>query len=234
MGHYLPDLQRQLDAAVLHPGPAPIGPGLAWMPLSFIGTFGAVIRIKAPSPTTRCCSTSASPAAVRVRGGLHRDGAGRARATFRPSATDRTAVRRALIFQLIARVPSGGAAGHQLPPSPARPCRLVRLPVTALNLMPVDSSTADVAYAILRRRRSPPLRPGHGTRPALYSPLWLAWMVVMIVISSGTRYARRPRPVGQPHPRRDRGCGVRACFTPKPLLISWTDFLGSFRQALHF
>jgi len=94
-----------------------------------------------------------------------------------------------------------------------------------------------VAYAILRRRSLPLSRfvQAMGLVLLWYSPLWLAWMVVMIVIGK-----RHPptladhRPVG-----RGRilvglvGLVVFAlCFTPKPLLLSWHDFLGSFRQAL--
>jgi DNA-binding protein HU-beta len=86
MGHYLACRIYGVNSTLpfFIPAPwAPIGPGMAWMPLSFIGTFGAVIRIKAPFPTARCCSTSASRAALRVRGGVRRDGARRARRVVR-------------------------------------------------------------------------------------------------------------------------------------------------------
>ena len=70
-----------------------------------------------------------------------------------------------------------------------------------------------------------------------FSPLWLVWMLVMLVIGK-----RHPptladhRPVG-----RGRvliglvGLVVFAlCFTPKPILISWGDFVNSFRHQVGF
>jgi len=112
--------------------------------------------------------------------------------------------------------------------------------VTALNLMPVGQlDGGHVAYAILRRRSLPLSRfvQAMGLVLLWYSPLWLAWMVVMIVIGK-----RHPptladhRPVGRLRVAIGLvGLVVFAlCFTPKPLLISWNDFLGSFQQALHF
>ena len=52
----LPLLRRRRDAALLHsrrPGSRSASLGCAWMPLSFIGTFGAVIRIRSPFPNRR-------------------------------------------------------------------------------------------------------------------------------------------------------------------------------------
>ena len=103
--------------------------------------------------------------------------------------------------------------------------------VTALNLMPVGQlDGGHVAYAILRRRSLPLSRfvQAMGLVLLWYSPLWLAWMVVMLVI--GRRHPPTladHRPVG----RVRVAVGLVAlvvfalCFTPKPLLISWNDFL---------
>jgi len=112
--------------------------------------------------------------------------------------------------------------------------------VTALNLMPVGQlDGGHVAYAILRRRAVLVSRFAQvmGLVLLWFSPLWLVWMLVMLVIGK-----RHPptladhRPVG-----RGRvligliGLVVFAlCFTPRPLLISWSDFVTSFRQAVGF
>ena len=64
-----------------------------------------------------------------------------------------------------------------------------------------------------------------------FSPLWLAWMVVMLFIGK-----RHPptladhRPVGRARILVGLvGLVVFAlCFTPKPLLLSWNDFINSF------
>ena len=56
MGHYLACRIYRVNSTLpfFIPAPwAPIGPGFAWMPLSFIGTFGAVIRIKSPFPNRK-------------------------------------------------------------------------------------------------------------------------------------------------------------------------------------
>ena len=56
MGHYVACRIYGVHSTLpfFIPAPwAPIGPGLTWMPLSFIGTFGAVIRIKAPFPNRK-------------------------------------------------------------------------------------------------------------------------------------------------------------------------------------
>ena len=112
--------------------------------------------------------------------------------------------------------------------------------VTALNLMPVGQlDGGHVAYAILRRRSLPLSRfvQAMGLVLLWYSPLWLAWMVVMLVIGK-----RHPptladhRPVGRLRVAIGLvGLVVFAlCFTPKPLLLSWSDFIGSFRQQFGF
>jgi len=247
MGHYLACRIYGVHSTLpfFIPAPwAPIGPGLAWMPLSFIGTFGAVIRIKAPFPNRKVLFDVgiAGPlcgfvvACVVMALGV-RD------ASFVPigEGTDKDLFGAPLIFQIIARVLSPEApAGSVLVLGPLGLAAWFGFLVTALNLMPVGQlDGGHVAYAILRRRSLPLSRFAQAMGLVLlwYSPLWLAWMVVMLVIGK-----RHPptladhRPVGRLRVAIGLvGLVVFALsFTPKPLLLSWSDFIGSFRQQFGF
>jgi membrane-associated protease RseP (regulator of RpoE activity) len=247
MGHYVACRIYGVSSTLpfFIPAPwAPIGPGFAWMPLSFIGTFGAVIRIKSPFPNRKVlfdvgiagplCGFVVACAVMllAVR-----------EATPVPigDITDGDLFGHPLIFQLIA---------HALRPEAPEGTAFVLGPlglaawfgflVTALNLMPVGQlDGGHVAYAILRRRslRLSRFVQVMGLVLLWFSPLWLAWMVVMLVIGK-----RHPptladhRPVG-----RARiligivGLIVFAlCFTPKPLLLSWSTFLNSFKHQVGF
>src|SRR4029078_4965171 len=247
MGHYLACRIYGVSSPLpfFSPAPwAPIGPGFAWMPLSFIGTFGAVIRIKSPFPSRKVLFDVgiAGPLAgfvvacvVMVLGVRE--------ATLVPigEGTDRDLFGAPLIFQLIAQALSpAGPAGHVVVIGPLGLAAWFGFLVTALNLMPVGQlDGGHVAYAILRRRSLALSRFVQlmGLVLLWFSPLWLAWMVVMLFIGK-----RHPptladhRPVGRARILVGLvGLVVFAlCFTPKPLLLSWNDFLGSFRQALRF
>jgi len=245
MGHYLACRIYGVNSTLpfFIPAPwAPIGPGLAWMPLSFIGTFGAVIRIKSPFPNRKVLFDVgvAGPLAGFVVATVVML-LGVREATVMPigDGTERDLFGAPLIFQLITQ-----ALRPEVPPGmvlvigPLGLAAWFGFLVTALNLMPVGQlDGGHVAYAVLRRRALPLSRfvQAMGLVLLWYSPLWLAWMVVMLVIGK-----RHPptivdhRPVG-------RGRVVLAmvalvvfalCFTPKPLLISWRDFLSSLRQAV--
>ena len=248
MGHYLACRIYGVHSTLpfFIPAPwAPIGPGLAWMPLSFIGTFGAVIRIKAPFPSRKVLFDVgiAGPlcgfvvACVVMVLGVRE-------ATLVPigDGTERDLFGAPLIFQLITQAmhPAVAAPGMVLVIGPLGLAAWFGFLVTALNLMPVGQlDGGHVAYAILRRRAVFVSRFAQvmGLVLLWFSPLWLVWMLVMLVIGK-----RHPptladhRPVG-----RGRvliglvGLVVFAlCFTPKPLLISWSDFVSSFRQAVGF
>ncbi|HEU0094417.1 MAG TPA: site-2 protease family protein [Vicinamibacteria bacterium] len=247
MGHYLACRIYRVNSTLpfFIPAPwAPIGPGFAWMPLSFIGTFGAVIRIKSPFPSRKVLfdvGIAGPLAGFVVACGVLLLGMREATVVPIGDGTDRDLFGAPLIFQLIAHalrpeVPSGMV----LVIGPLGLAAWFGFLVTALNLMPVGQlDGGHVAYAILRRRAVLVSRFAQvmGLVLLWFSPLWLVWMLVMLVIGK-----RHPptladhRPVG-----RGRvliglvGLVVFAlCFTPKPLLISWSDFVTSFRQAVGF
>jgi membrane-associated protease RseP (regulator of RpoE activity) len=247
MGHYLACRIYGVNSTLpfFIPAPwAPIGPGFAWMPLSFIGTFGAVIRIKSPFPNRKVLFDVgiAGPLAGFVVASVVMF-LGTRESTFVPigDAPDKLLFGAPLMFQLIMQ-----ALRPDVPPGmvlvigPLSLAAWFGFLVTALNLMPVGQlDGGHVAYAILRRRAVLLSRVVQlmGLVLLWFSPLWLVWMLVLLVIGK-----RHPptladhRPVG-----RGRvvigliGLVVFAlCFTPKPILISWGDFVNSFRQAVGF
>jgi membrane-associated protease RseP (regulator of RpoE activity) len=247
MGHYLACRIYGVNSTLpfFIPAPwAPIGPGFAWMPLSFIGTFGAVIRIKSPFPNRKVLFDIgiAGPLAGFVVASVVMF-LGTRESTFVPigDAPDKLLFGAPLMFQLITQ-----AVRRDVPPGmvlvigPLSLAAWFGFLVTALNLMPVGQlDGGHVAYAILRRRAVLLSRVVQlmGLVLLWFSPLWLVWMLVLLVIGK-----RHPptladhRPVG-----RGRvvigliGLVVFAlCFTPKPILISWGDFVNSFRQAVGF
>jgi membrane-associated protease RseP (regulator of RpoE activity) len=95
-----------------------------------------------------------------------------------------------------------------------------------------------VTYAIFRHRSLVISRLAQAAGLVLlwFSPLWLVWMVVMTVVG------RRHPPTLADHRPVGRGrvaIGIvglivfALCFTPRPLLISWTEFLEPLRPFFH-
>jgi membrane-associated protease RseP (regulator of RpoE activity) len=245
MGHYIACRIYGVNSTLpfFIPAPwAPIGPGFMWMPLSFIGTFGAVIRIKSPFPDRKVLFDVgiAGPLAGFVVAVVVLV-IGVREATLVPiaDAAEKMFFGAPLIFQLITQavrpnVPPGMVLDH----GPLSLAAWFGFLVTALNLMPVGQlDGGHVSYAILRRRSLPLSRfvQAMGLVLLWFSPLWLVWMVVLVVIGK-----RHPPTLADHRPLgRGRvalgilGMAVFAlCFTPQPILISWPDFLNSFRQAL--
>jgi membrane-associated protease RseP (regulator of RpoE activity) len=247
MGHYLACRFYGVNSTLpfFIPAPwAPIGPGFAWMPLSFIGTFGAVIRIKSPFPSRKVLfdiGIAGPLAGFVVACAVMVLAVHEATIVTIGEGTDRDLFGAPLIFQLIVQ-----ALHKEVPPGmvlvmgPLGLAAWFGFLVTALNLMPVGQlDGGHVTYAILRRRAVLVSRFAQAMGLVLlwFSPLWMVWMLVMLVIGK-----RHPptladhRPVG-----RGRvvigliGLMVFAlCFTPKPLLLSWTDFVSSLRQNVGF
>jgi membrane-associated protease RseP (regulator of RpoE activity) len=246
MGHYIACRIYGVNATLpfFIPAPwAPIGPGFAWMPLSLIGTFGAVIRIKAPFPDRKVLFDVgiAGPLAGFVVActvavvAVHQ-------ATLIPlgDVPERDLFGSPLVFQLI-----GYAFGREVPDGmvpvfgPLGLAAWFGFLVTALNLMPVGQlDGGHVIYALFRHRSFVISRLAQAAGLVLlwFSPLWLVWMVVMTVV--GRRHPPTladHRPVG-----RARvvigivGLVVFAlCFTPRPILVPWSEFLEPLRRALH-
>ena len=244
MGHYVACRIYGVNATLpfFIPAPwAPIGPGFMWMPLSFIGTFGAVIRIKSPFPDRKVLfdvGIAGPLAGFAVALPVLYLGLREAQIVPITEIPGAIGLGEPLIFQWAATWLRGDVpAGMALNPGPLCLAAWFGLLVTALNLMPVGQlDGGHVAYALLRRRALPLSRAVSVVALMLVflRPLWLVWTVLLFVM--GRRHPPTladHRPVG----RARAVLGVVAvvvfalCFTPSPILISWGEFLRALRSA---
>jgi membrane-associated protease RseP (regulator of RpoE activity) len=245
MGHYVACRIYGVNATLPFFIPAPwlpIGPGFTLMPLSFIGTFGALIRIKSPFPNRKALFDIgiAGPLAGFVVAvpvlilGL-REAAIMPASEMPPGSS--FSLGEPLLFQWAMQWVRGDLPpGMILSPGPLCLAAWFGLLVTALNLMPVGQlDGGHVAYALLRRRALPLSRLVSVLAVGLVvlRPLWLVWTVLLFVLGR-----RHPPTLADHHPvGRGRavlgfvGLAVFAlCFTPSPIVISWSDFAVAFRS----
>jgi len=246
MGHYLACRYYRVNSTLPFFIPAPwlpIGPGFAWGPLSFIGTFGALIRIKSPFPDRKALFDVgiAGPLAGFVVS-LPVLLLGLREATF-VEATDANGfgLGAPLLFRLAAGWLRGDApANMTLVLGPLGKAAWFGLLVTALNLMPVGQlDGGHVSYALFRRRAIWVSRAVTAIALVLVYlwPMWLVWTIILLLL--GRRHPPTladERPIG----RARVWIGVLGlvvfvlCFTPNPILISWADFLRALRESTGF
>jgi len=242
MGHYVACRIYGVNSTLpfFIPAPwAPIGPGLMWMPLSFIGTFGAVIRIKAPFPDRKALfdvGIAGPLAGFVVAVPVLCLGLMEARLVPAGAEAGGVGLGEPLLFHWAAYLVRGATPdGMTLSLGPLGLAAWFGLLVTALNLMPVGQlDGGHVAYALLRRRALPLSRTVSVLALVLVylRPLWLVWTVLMILL--GRRHPPTladHRPVGRARAFVGLlGLAVFAvCFTPSPILISWPEFLHALR-----
>jgi membrane-associated protease RseP (regulator of RpoE activity) len=247
MGHYLACRRYGVDATLpfFLPSPwIPIGGiGLPWLPLSFVGTFGAVIRIRSPFPDRRALFD------IGIAGPLAGFAAllpslylGVREATFLPVAQAGD-LESALHFgePLIMQW-----AFALLRPPPVDTVTVVGpfwlaawfgLLVTALNLMPVGQlDGGHVTYALFGRRAETLSRLvwwGAVAMIVVFGPTFLLWVALMRVLGF-----RHPRTMDERTPLgRGRilvallGLAVFVVsFLPSPFLLSWGDARDAFRE----
>jgi membrane-associated protease RseP (regulator of RpoE activity) len=236
MGHYLACRYYRVDATLpfFLPSPwyhTPIG----WLPLSFIGTFGAVIRIRSPFPHRRALFDIgiAGPFAgflvalpVLVLGILEAQVV-----PLRPIGADNIVFGEPLLFRWVAAAlrPDMGP-GMTLAIGPLGQAAWFGLFVTALNLMPIGQlDGGHVSYAVFRGRALWISRAAFAVALVLLvqRPVWLFWTLLLGIL--GRRHPPTlfdERPLG-----RTRqvvavvGLLVFAvCFTPDPVLFTWEQF----------
>lgn len=229
MGHYVACRHYRVDATLPFFIPGPI--------ISFVGTFGAFIRIRSPIPNRKALFDIgvAGPLAgfvvclpVLVLGTLQ------AKVIPDPGPAadgfiyfgDPLLVRGA--YALLRGDPGSGRTFLM---GPLAEAAWFGLFVTALNLMPVGQlDGGHVTHALLRRRALAVSRIAlAGCFFLLYlRPTWLLWCLLLIILG------RRPHP-----PTLDESApigGVRVAigllalvvfvvsFTPSPIMVSWADF----------
>lgn len=236
MGHYLACRYYGVDATLPHFIPSPWIPvfGLAvWQPLSFVGTFGAFIRIRSPIPSRRALFDIgvAGPLAgflvclpvlwLGIRG-----------AAVQPLAADAGGLffGEPLAFQWVSRLVHGPIPdGRTLVIGRLGEAAWFGLLVTALNLMPIGQlDGGHLTYALLREKARLISRIGAWVCVALvyFGPSWIVWAILVRVV--GRRHPATlddEAPVG----RARAVVGLLSlvvfvvCFVPNPIVFSWRD-----------
>ena len=240
MGHYLMCRHYRVDATLpfFIPSPwIPLGLGV-WMPLSFVGTFGALIRIRDRFPDRKSLFDVgvAGPLAgfvvclpVLVLGILEAPVVPEVPREFGRSIGE------PLIFQWMVPLLKGPIPdGSTLTLGPLGQAAWFGLLVTALNLMPVGQlDGGHVVYALFRERAVIVSRTVWWSciaMIALIGPTWILWAVLLRVIGM-----RHP-------PTLDDGAAVGRArvvvalvalvvfalsFLPNPFLFTWSDLFTS-------
>lgn len=237
MGHYLACRYYRVDATPPYFIPSPWFPlgGLAvWVPLSFVGTFGALIRIRAPIPHRKALFD------IGIAGPLAGFAVclpvlalGMAEMRLEPSSPELGGIflGEPLLLDWAARLLSGPAPeGMTRVLGPLGLAAWFGLFVTALNLLPIGQlDGGHVSYALLRGRALRISELGSWVCLALtwFGPNWLVWWGLLRVL--GRRHPPTlddAAPVG-----RTRvwvgllGAVILAvCFVPNPVVWSWSDF----------
>jgi membrane-associated protease RseP (regulator of RpoE activity) len=231
MGHYLACRYYGVDASL---------PFFIPFPFHMVGTFGAFIRIRSPFPDRRVLFDVgiAGPLAGFVVC-LPVLALGILEARVVPETFGGIGLGEPLVFQwATALLRSDVPAGATLAIGPLGMAAWFGLLMTALNLMPIGQlDGGHVVYALVRERAAIVSRVALVASLLLIfmGPSLLFWCVLLLVLS-------------RPHPPTLRdsipagrgrivvgliGLAVFVlCFTPQPILISWTDFVQAWRELL--
>jgi membrane-associated protease RseP (regulator of RpoE activity) len=241
MGHYVACRLYRVDATLPFFIPAlwlPLGGG-ALLPVPFVGTFGAVIRMRSRIPHRAALFDIgiAGPLAgfavclvVLVLGVLE------AEVIASPAADDPrflTFGDPLLLQWAVAALRGEIPAERTLLLGPLGLAAWFGLFVTALNLIPIGQlDGGHVTYALLRRRAAAISRIGSWVCLLLvyFGPNWLLWSLLLRVL--GRRHPPTEddeAPVG----RARAAIGVLGllvfvvCFVPDPIVFSWREFFAA-------
>jgi membrane-associated protease RseP (regulator of RpoE activity) len=236
MGHYLACRYYRVDATPPYFIPSPWIPlGLTlWVPLSFVGTFGAVIRIRGAIPNRKALFD------IGIAGPLAGFAVclpvlalGLAETTLQPASADAGGIYlgEPLLMVWLAELLAGPAGeGMTRVLGPLGLAAWFGLLVTALNLLPIGQlDGGHVSYALLRTRALRISQLGSWVCLALtwFGPNWLIWWGLLRVL--GRRHPPTlddASPVGRTRVAVGLlGAAVFAvCFVPDPVVWSWSDF----------
>jgi membrane-associated protease RseP (regulator of RpoE activity) len=243
MGHYLACRFYQVDATLPFFIPGlwlPMGLNFSPVPVPFVGTFGAVIRIRAriPHRTALFDIGIAGPLAgflvclpVLALGILE------AQIVPTPSAGDprfflefgEPLLLQWAVIALRGAIPEG----HTLLIGPLGEAAWFGLFVTALNLIPIGQlDGGHVTYALMRHWAATISKVGQWVCLLLvyFGPSWLFWSLLLRVLG------RRHPPTlddEQPLGRGRVAVGILGllvfvvCFVPDPIVFSWREFFGA-------
>jgi len=226
MGHYLACRYYRVDATLPFFIPAPL--------LSFVGTLGAFIRIRAPIPHRRALfdiGVAGPLAGFAVCLPVLWLGLKEARVLTLDADAGGVFLGEPLLFQWVARLIHGPLPDEMtLTLGPLGLAAWFGLFVTALNLIPVGQlDGGHVTYALLRHRAHRISRIAWWVCVALvyFGPNWILWAIILRVLG------RRHPPTLYDHLPVGRGrvlVGVLSlvifvvCFVPNPIIFSWADF----------
>lgn len=242
MGHYVACRLYGVDATLPFFIPAlwlPLGGAWALVPVPFVGTFGAVIRIRSRIPHRSALfdiGIAGPLAGFVVCLGVLVLGVLEAQIIASPPADDP----RFLMFGdplllqwAVAWLRGDIPADHTLLLGPLGLAAWFGLFVTALNLIPIGQlDGGHVTYALLRRRAATISRIGSWLCLLLvyFGPNWLLWSLLLRVLG------RRHPPTGDdeaPVGRARVAIGILGllvfvvCFVPDPIVFSWREFFAA-------
>ena len=239
MGHYLACRYYRVDATLPYFIPSPWFPVAlgVWVPLSFVGTFGALIRIRDRFPDRKSLfdvGIAGPLAGFAVCLPVLALGILEARLVVDTPREFGQSLGEPLLFQLAVPLVRGRIPeGMTLSLGPLGLAAWFGLLVTALNLMPVGQLDGGHAvYALLRDRAVYVSRLAWLSCIAMivfFGPSWILWAILLRIIGM-----RHPPTIDDTAPV-GRARVVVACvglavfvlsFLPNPFLFSWHDVFG--------
>jgi membrane-associated protease RseP (regulator of RpoE activity) len=226
MGHYLACRYYGVDATLPFFLPMPI--------ISFVGTLGAFIRIRAPIPNRRALfdiGVAGPVAGFVVCLPVLWFGLKEARVVALDPDAGGTFLGEPLLLQWVARIVHGPVPDDMtLALGPLGLAAWFGLFVTALNLIPVGQlDGGHVTYGLLLRRAHQISQVGWWVCVALiyFGPNWILWAILLRVLGRRHPPTLNDRlPVG----RGRELVGLLSlvvfvlCFVPNPIIFSWSDF----------
>ena len=238
MGHYVAARYHGVDATLPFFIPSPWIPvyGLAvWMPLSFVGTFGAVIRIRSPIPNRRALfdiGVAGPLAGFAVCLPVLWLGIRQATVQSVTAGAEGQFLGESLLFRLVGHLIHGSLRDDQtLLIGPLGLAAWFGLLVTALNLMPIGQlDGGHVTYSLLRERAHRISRIASWVCVALvyFGPSWILWAILVRVLGRRHPPTRDDElPVGRARVL----VGLLSlvvfalCFVADPIVVSWRDLL---------
>jgi membrane-associated protease RseP (regulator of RpoE activity) len=235
MGHYVMCRLYRVDATLPFFIPFPF-PGF-----TLVGTLGAFIRIRGAIPHRRALfdiGIGGPLAGFAVCLPVLALGIHEARVVPDAPSASTISLGEPLLFHWAAVWLRGLSDGQTLSIGPLGMAAWFGLFVTALNMMPIGQlDGGHVVYSLLREKAHLVSRVASWVCVALiyFGPSWLLWAILVRVLG------RRHPPTwndAAPLGRARIAVGVfgfvmfALCFTPTPIMVSWSEYGGAFRQLM--
>ena len=232
MGHYVFCRIYRVDATL---------PYFIPFPFTLVGTLGAFIRIRGPIPHRRALfdiGIGGPLAGFAVCLPVLALGLFEARVVPDTPNPYTISLGEPLLFHWTAVWLRGLTAGQTLSIGPLGMAAWFGLFVTALNMMPIGQlDGGHVTYSLLREKAHLVSRIGSWVCVGLiyFGPSWIVWAILLRVLG------RRHPPTWDDGIRLGRGrvaVGVLGfvifalCFTPTPIVVSWSQYASAWRDLI--